>query len=66
MVIIFKDGNIRQIAFNPSLAARLLRQGHGVQPDYGLSAQQKKAETDQIQAAWDKLYHAERCRGYTF
>jgi hypothetical protein len=64
MIIKFKDGSVRQVPFNPELAARLIDKGHCIDHDPGTSPEQQKKETDAVQKFYDWLQDCERCKGY--
>lgn len=65
MIIKFKDGQNRQVLFSAELAARLLRLGHSIDFDPGVSGTQRKIEQALTQAAYNDLEVKDRCRGYT-
>lgn len=67
MEVIWKDGGARRTLdfFEPALAAKLIFQGHQVNPDKGINEKTKKDHERQIQREYDRLWYQERTRGHS-
>ena len=65
MIIKFKDGNVRQTAYNPRLAARLIALGNQIDYDADTTPEQREHEQREIQKQYDWIQDVERCRSYT-
>ena len=67
MEVIWKDGRGRRTLdfFAPELAAKLIYEGHQVNPDAGVDKKTLKDQEKQIQREYDRLWYQERTRGHS-